>query len=161
MTDWVAQDDWSQLKIGDVVRVQSEENVLTGRIADKHSAVSDHPYAISLQTGFSFGVVRIGTSIWQLSVPAKPAVELPNEPGTYISWVNPPSPTVVHKITGGRWVNADDSHYIPEEKVAELMPLILVEPVAVTAKKVIEFIESDLTCDSYDTARKEFGVSDD
>ena len=159
MTDWVPQDDWSQVKVGDPVRAMRAEQMLTGKVVDRlfgESTIEDNVYAIVLEVPDLADVLTIHHGYWQLSVPAKPAVELPTEPGVYYgSQFGADVPFFLK--ANGVWRTSATRVHAPERH----MPLVKLEPVTVTAKKVIEFIESDLTCDSYDTARKEFGVSDD
>ena len=158
MTDWTPQDDWSQVKVGDQVRVMRAEQMLTGVVDFRYfsnSFNSDNVYAVALKVPDLADVLTIHHGYWQLSVPAKPAVELPTEPGYYL---NTHSELAVRQINGS-WRNDRDITIGPMEMEARA-PYKKLEPVAVTAKKVIEFIESDLSCDSYDTARKEFGVTE-
>jgi hypothetical protein len=160
MTDWTPQDDWSQVKVGDPVRAMRAQQMLTGKVVDRY-VLSDGAVASLFVEITEVGEqIELDHDYWQLSVPAKPAVVLPDEPGIYVSHNEPPSPVIIHKIVDGRWVDADDENYLTEAGVIALMPLTKLEPVAVTAKNVIEFIDTYPFSDALDAARKEFGVTE-
>ena len=161
MTDWTPQDDWSQVKVGDQVRAMRAEQMLTGKVVDRYirgSATGGEVYSLILEVEGVANQPTLDRAYWQLSVPAKPAVVLPTEEGIYMDVSGSPwelrffFEAVMWKFGGDLQTDSQAELYAPFTRL---------EPVAVTAKKVIEFIESDLSCDSYDTARKEFGVSDD
>jgi hypothetical protein len=160
MTSWIAEDDWSKVAIGDQVRATCEGQMLTGEVVDTLPGAIKRAAVIHMQTGAFHHSPRVVEGIWQLFVPAKPAVVLPTEPGVYASHNDPPSPVIIHKIKHGDWVDAGDENYLEDEEVMALMPLTLLEPVTVTAKKVIDFCESDKSCNTYRSARHEFGVTE-
>jgi hypothetical protein len=90
------------------------------------------------------------------------AIPIPTEPGIYVSWVNPPSPTIVHCIGSGEWVDLPDSEYLTVDDVAALMPLTRLEPVVITARRVLARMDAEWALNSYSVAHrtvsKEFGV---
>jgi len=137
MTDWTPQEDWSTVKVGDQVRVTCDEGMLTGKvryvvigvIGDFHSIIIDVP---SLPDS-----VVVHRSEWSLSVPAKPAVVLPTEPGHYLdsewrAWTLKPEDESFYQ----RWYLGDE--YMLDGRVKEFAPFTKLEPVAVTAKKFVE-----------------------
>jgi len=71
---------------------------------------------------------------------AEEKVELPSEPGIYVSRKDG-TPVIIHKLTDGRWVNADDTFYMDDDMVERWLPLLLLEPRAETAKAVIEAVK--------------------
>ena len=165
MTDWVAQDDWSQVKVGDQVRVERDGTVIIGKVDDCYgygSALGAGVYKAFIWPEHLTELAEVAQEDWQLSVPAKPAVELPTEPGSVITWSRDGLLRLAYLEGSGLW-DIDGTNYSERDLLGEIKDSVFIpmEPVAETAKKVIEFIESDLSCDSYDTARKEFGVSDD
>jgi len=158
MTDWVPQDDWSQVKVGDTVRAMRAEQMLTGKVIDRlfsESTIEDAVYAIVLEVPDLADVLTIHHGYWQLSVPAKPAVELPDEPGIYLTSAE----TVVELEADGRWFDRVDN-LMSYKRVSDAAPFTRLEPVAVTAKKVLHFFEHDMSDDVFEAARKEFGVTE-
>ena len=169
MTDWTPQDDWSQPGIGDLVRVVNSNGMLTGEVIDRYTYLNrDDVRALVILADNLEDSVTVHRDSWQLSVPAKPAVVLPDEPGIYVSHNEPPSPVIIHKIVDGRWVDADDENYLTEAGVIALMPLTKLEPVAVTAKKVLDRLERIAAINddffspelAISNLRKEFGVTE-
>jgi hypothetical protein len=123
MTDWVAQDDWSKVAIGDQVRATCEGQMLTGEVVDTLPGAIKRAAVIHIQTGAFHRSPRVVEGIWQLFVPAKPAVLLPTEPGHYVD------------RTGNGWnIREGATSSLPEENA----PYTRLEPVAVTAKKVLD-----------------------
>jgi hypothetical protein len=172
MTDWTPQDDWSQVKVGDTVRATRNDDAITYEVVDKYIAITgDAPYALVVRPVGLTWQTRLDRNVWSLSVPAKPAVELPTEVGHYEDmsgrhWL--------HQIHDGasygcpdrdvdQWVNAAGHVAIPEPAV---LPLSKLEPVAVTAKKVLDRVhevwrESFISVpDALSQVLVEFGVSE-
>lgn len=145
MTDWTPQDDWSLVKEGDIVRVENSDNSLAGIVTNVFGSVGNFAAGIEIKVYSLLGTTFIDPRDWSLSVPAKPAVELPTEAGIYVSYNEPPSPVIVHKLTHGDWVDAGDENYLEDDTVIALMPLTRLEPVAVTAKKVIDLFHSGVS----------------
>ena len=158
MTDWVAQDDWSKPKIGDQVRVTHEDDALTGTVVDRYVDDSGYLTALVIDARGFTSAQPFYEPDWQLSVPAKPAVELPTEPDWY------------QDREGDLWKLGDDKLWWlvdrgdltlrNNEGVASFAPFTRLEPVAVTAKKVLHFFEHDMSDDVFEAARKEFGVTE-
>jgi hypothetical protein len=138
MTSWIAENDWSKVHVNDEVRVTRNGGMLTGKIVDRYQFSNGEIHAFALLVDGLLGSVHITHLVWSLFVPAKPAVVLPTEPGVYASHNDPPSPVIIHKLTHGDWVDAGDQNYLEDEEVMALMPLTLLEPVAVRAKKVLD-----------------------
>ena len=167
MTDWTPQADWSTVKVGDQVRARTDDgDQCTGKVSYIFSpAAWGEVDRVVIDSPSLSDLTQVRKDEWSLFVPAKPAVEIPNTPGIYVSWNNPPSPTIVHKITDGRWVDADDTHYLTDKHVVALLPLARLEEVAVTAKKVCAFIgfapwPIGMTLQEVlDVALEEFGVT--
>lgn len=59
-------------------------------------------------------------------------VRLPTIAGIYVSYVKT-SPTVVHKLNDGRWVDANDANYLTDDAIHALMPLVRLIPEAVSS----------------------------
>jgi hypothetical protein len=88
---------------------------------------NDNIYALVLKVPDLADVLQIHQGYWQLSVPAKPAVVLPDEAGHYLD------------RKGGGWeILQGATSSLPQE----LAPYTRLEPIAVTAKKVLDWIES-------------------
>ena len=115
----------ADIRKGDLVRKEYDEGTQTYATAVEYVA-----------TGGEETYGPLSGAYFLLDRPVPPVV-LPDVPGIYVSWVNPPSPTIVHKITDGRWVDAEDLHYLSESVVSTLLPLTRLEPVADTAKRVL------------------------
>jgi len=125
MTDWTPQDDWSQVKVGDTVRAMRPQQMNTGVVVDRYvvgAFSSEEVISLFVEITGVGKQVELVRTYWQLSVPAKPAVVLPTEPGHYVD------------RTGSGWnIREDATSSLPEENA----PYTRLEPIAVTAKKVI------------------------
>jgi hypothetical protein len=117
--------------------------------------------------GFIGNIAADGTLAgFTLTLVEKASPPLPTEPGIYVSWVNPPSPKIVHKSSIGFWVDAGDNNYLEDSDVSALMPLTRLEPVAETAKKVLDRVLEEyktlplrFVADVLPIVAKEFGVT--
>jgi hypothetical protein len=160
MTDWVVQEDWYEVAVGDQVRVVRGDNVLDGKIVYRYQLGNAEVYAIGLLVDSISGSLRITNEVWTLFVPAKPAVVLPTEPGLYLSPVEG-GPWVFQLSEYGDWklINTNSPFPIGDGHLERNAPFTKLEPVAVTAKKVIEFIDAYPFTDALDAVRTEFGVS--
>jgi len=161
MTDWVAQDDWSQVKVGDTVRATRNDDAITYEVVDKYIAITgDAPYALVVRPVGLTWQTRLDRNVWSLSVPAKPAVELPTEPGYYL---NTHSELAVRQINGS-WRNDRDITIGPMEMEARA-PYKKLEPVAVTAMKVLEDVSKFAWADGFMPQLRElsnkYGVTND
>lgn len=155
MTDWVVQEDWYEVAVGDQVRVVRGDNVLDGKIDARHMLPNGEVHAIVLLIHRISSSVHITNGVWTLFVPAKPAAVLPVEPGWYLE----KSGEAVYLAEDGYWTVPSGFGWTGEE-MAEYGPFTRLEPVAVTAKKVIEFIDAYPFWDAPDAVRKEFGVTE-
>jgi len=136
MTDWTPQDDWSQVKVGDTVRATRNDDAITYEVVDKYIAITgDAPYALVVRPVGLTWQTRLDRNVWSLSVPTKPAVELPTEPGIYLT----SNETVVELDPDGRWFDRVDN-LMSHKWVSDAAPFIRLEPIAVTAKKVIGIV---------------------
>ena len=172
MTAWVEQEDWSTLRAGDRVRVANDDGMLTGTLGYTHGDAHGDIFAIAIDVSALDDRISIRVSAWSLFVPAKPAVVLPTEPGWYLG-------------TGGgtwelreedrsyvqRWI-MDGSHMLDIEAEGNA-PFTKLEPVAVTAKKVLAALgEIGLLnvggrdephwvvyCEGWDSVAGQFGVT--
>ena len=68
----------------------------------------------------------------------KPPVVLPTEPGVYVSYLETPLGTTFHNLNDGRWSYIDGNGWLADSEVAEYLPLTKLEPVAETAKRVLD-----------------------
>jgi hypothetical protein len=115
--------------------------------------------------GFSPEISYLESRGFTLTLIEKATPPLPTEPGIYVSWVNPPSPKIVHKLLTGFWVDAGDNNYLEDSDVSAIMPMTRLEPVDVTAKKVLERVREmydgsqRTTPDVIKLVAKEFGVT--
>jgi len=169
MTDWTPQDDWSQVKVGDPVRVMRAEQMLTGEVVDRfYMNDMTQPYALALRVEVVAGTIKIGHIGWQLSVPAKPAVELPTEPGAYLDTKG----EAWSLCRAGGWFSHGDGSLTVEyadEEVESVWcrygPFTKLEPVAVTAKKVLGDVSKFAWADGFMPQLRElsnkYGVTDD
>jgi len=177
MTDWTPQDDWSQVKIGDPVRAMRAEQMLTGEVVDRlFSSLfhGDNIYALVLKVPDLADVLQIHQGYWQLSVPAKPAVELPTDQGAVITWFDGTYfPQIAQLDPGDRgqgWFyesNGDSLFLTAEELIVNIgsAPYTRLEPIAVTAKKVLEDVSKFAWADGFMPQLRElsnkYGVTDD
>jgi len=164
MTDWTPQDDWSRVKVGDTVRAMRAQQMLTGVVVDRYiTDCTDVPYGLLVELINTDEMVEVKVSNgWQLSVPAKPAVVLPDEPGAVIMWVDSRGYRWYSRLgDSGKWF-IDRAEYWENDLLEEIKDSVVVvlEPVAVTAKKVLHFFEHDMSDDVFEAARKEFGVTE-
>ena len=165
MTDWVAQDDWSLLKLHDLVRVTRDDGMLTGEIVS--IGMNGHGRIVLSAIG-TYTSIEINLRDWQLSVPAKPAVELPTELGSVITWKRNGIPSFAYIDASLLW-DCNGVNYTERDLLAALRDseIVRMEPVAVTAKKVLDQMQSVVEGDYSSVAsvisdiRKEFGVTDD
>jgi len=163
MTDWVAQDDWSQINLRDRVRVTRDDGMITGEVAsigmNGHGRIVISPLA-------TYGTIEINLRDWQLSVPAKPAVELPTEPGSVIMWSEDYDIAVAHIDKSGDWILAGaiyaEKHIRDEIGSADFT---VYAPVAVTAMKVLEDVSKFAWADGFMPQLRElsnkYGVTDE
>jgi len=139
MTDWITQEDWSTVKVGDQVRARTDDgDQCTGKVefifyptawGEVDRVVIDSPSLADL--------TDVRKDVWTLFVPAKPAVVLPTEPGHYLdsewrAWTLKPEDESFYQ----RWYLGDE--YMLDGRVKEFAPFTKLEPVAVTAKKFVE-----------------------
>ena len=162
MSDWEPQADWSTVKVGDQVRVTCDEGILAGKVRYVVSGVLGDFHSIGVDVPSLPDSVVIHRSEWSLFVPAKPAVELPTEPGVYYGSQFGADVPFFLGADGG-WRTSAKQVHVPERH----MPLVKLEPVAVTAKKVCAFIgfapwPIGMTLQEVlDVALEEFGVTDE
>jgi hypothetical protein len=148
---------------GDLVEATKDEQVIRNRIKKgrRHSnlymVVGDMPNDLLHMTE------NLGFTLTLLEKATPP---LPTEPGIYVSWVGLPSPTIVHKLFTGFWVDAGDNNYLEDSDVSALMPLTRLEPVAETAKKVLDRVLEEygtlplrFIADVLPIVAEEFGVT--
>jgi hypothetical protein len=168
MTDWVVQEDWSKVAIGDQVRVVRGDNVLDGKIVDRYVLGCDEPHAIALLVEGIPSSLHITKLVWTLFVPAKPAVELPTEPGAYLDTKG----EAWSLCRAGGWFSHGDGSLTVEyadEEVESVWcrygPFTKLEPVAVTAKKVLDDVSKFAWADGFMPQLRElsnkYGVTDD
>jgi hypothetical protein len=160
MSEWVVQEDWSEVQVDDHVRVTRVGGMLTGKVVDRYFLPDeDEPHAVALLVDGLQMSVHITNLVWSLFVPAKPAVEIPTKVGTVISWQETHWLALANLEDTNQWLH-QDANFTTEEMVEQIgdAEFVILEPVAVTAKKVIDFCESDKSCNTYRSARHEFGV---
>ena len=102
---------------------------------------------------------------WTVTVikKAAPIVVLPREPGVYATYLDSSRSQLIHRLNDGRWTNANQNYDMTDEMVAHCLPLTRLEPVPVTAKKVLDAVDkvwpwSDNRLRDLDKIAKEFGV---
>jgi hypothetical protein len=148
-TKWIAEEDWTKVKRGDLVKLQNQEALII------MPAIKDSlGHAISYRHG---SVQR--NDGWSLFVEAPPAVVLPTEPG-YYSVGRKAHPYERLLVLREQWFElsaagqSTDGYYTPN-RLAEIAVrenrLTRLEPVPETAKKVLDAaMETSLaTPDSY------------
>jgi len=167
MSDWIVQEDWSTVKVGDQVRVKRNGGMLTGKVIYRLGRECNPPWGIEIDVATLAEYLTIKRHEWSLFVPAKPAVVLPTEPGVYsdrdgITW----------QLFGRIYADENQHQWqmigIPQplEIVESCAPFVRLEEVAVTAKKVLAGV-SDLRDRRFTFARmlaivsEEFGVTDE
>ncbi|MET0590549.1 MAG: hypothetical protein ABWZ77_05175 [Naasia sp.] len=108
---------------------------------------------------------RIG-GVWHYFAREAP-VPLPTEPGYYLT-TEPDyggGPVVVELLNSpaGQWVDAGDRQYLNADQVRDMLPLVRLEPRAVTAKAVLDrfyraWLDDDDVTEAIDIVQREFGV---
>ena len=156
MTEWIEQEDWSTVQVGDQVRVTHEGgDELKGYVEFVFNGYEENVTRFQLQVPSLEDTVTIRDSEWFLSVPAKPAVELPILPGNY------------RDKNGDGWRIKEKATSTLPEKWA---PYTRLEEVPVTAKKVLDRVEAwafgpnnqaDEITDLLNRLRDRFGVTND
>jgi len=158
MTDWITQEDWSTVELGDTIRVTSNGAMLTGEVVS--IGINGHG-SVGINSELLRGTAKIMLDEWSLSVPAKPAVELPTLAGVYYgSCFGNGVPFYLGD--DGKWRTWSKEVHDP----ARHMPLTRLEPVAVTAKKVLDRLRYRLPAFEWfgslaDDICDEFGVTDE
>jgi len=163
MTDWVVQEDWSKVAVGDQVRVVRGDNVLDGEIINCHRFSNAEVHAIALLVSGIPGSLHITNTVWTLFVPAKPAVVIPMEPGWYLAFDKLAESVFPVEVdaSGKLLINHAGGNPVKLGDPQRFIPFTPLAPVAVTAKKVLHFFEHDMSDDVFEAARKEFGISSD
>jgi len=143
--------------------------MLTGKVAHQFSVNGlTEPYELALKVDGVAGTIKIGRAYWQLSVPAKPAVVLPTEAGAYLDTKG----EAWSLCRAGGWFSHGDGSLTVEyadEEVESVWcrygPFTKLEPVAVTAKKVLEDVSKFAWADGFMPQLRElsnkYGVTDD
>ena len=163
MNEWITEEDWSTVKIGDQVRVKRNGGMLTGEVIYRLGRECDPPWGIELDVATLAEYLTIKRSEWSLFVPAKPAVVLPTERGIYLDrysmlWTHEMlNGGLVFRHAGESWERSDAARYAPFTRL---------EPVAVTAKKVLDRLRYRLPAFEWfgslaDDICDEFGVTDE
>lgn len=145
---------------GDLVEaVHKEGTVIRDRVARRKGSIL-HEFKVA--TGFA-PLEELGNYGWTVTVVEKaaPKVELPTEPGIYADRFG--ESATLHE--SGRWFSHHDGSYTSEMNDAELRafaPFTRLEPVPVTAKKVLDEVRKFAWADGYmsqlEAVAKEFGV---
>ena len=157
MSDWEPQEDWSTVNIGDQVRVKRNGGMLTGKVIYRLGRECDPPWGIELDVATLAEYVTIKRHEWSLFVPAKPAVELPTEVGFYLD----KNGALATLNDGGIWRDSYED-FIQTLDITAYAPFTKLEPVAVTAKKMIAALSGwSLPSELTNRLRKEFGVTDE
>ena len=158
MTEWIEQEDWSTVQVGDQVRVTRDGQKLTGgvlyafRRTSMLGVIGDVEH-IDLDCAFLSDYATVGRGDWTLWVPAKPAVVLPTAVGFYSS------------RTGGIWeighperglISLNNPGMCPEPE--EFAPFTRLEPVAETAKKVLDDVSKFAWADGFMPQLRTLGI---
>lgn len=99
---------------------------------------------------------------WAVTVIEKAAPKLPDEPGVYIESGKPVSHASIWTLApNGKWLCAANAKY--DGRAAEFAPFTRLEPVPVTAKKVLDEVRGHGTfwagAKTLDDIAKQFGVT--
>ena len=161
MTDWVVQENWAKVAVGDQVRVRHEDGtgMLTGTISHLDYGSSNASMSAEIQTPYWGDPKRVSSLFWSLFVPAKPAVVLPTEPGWYLAFdklANAPFPVEVD-ANGTMLINHAGGIPVKLGGADRFTPFIPLAPVAVTAKKAIDQFRIGQTISA---VAEEFGVTE-
>jgi len=151
MTEWITQDDWSTVKVGDQVRVTHESgDELKGYVDWVFNGLDDDVHRIQIEVPSLPESVEIRDSEWFLSVPAKPAVVIPAEPGWYLD----PQQDIWKLNAAGDW------HCLlsPNDTPDNYAPFTRLEPVAVTAKKVLDDVSKYAWADGFMPQLRALGI---
>ena len=147
MTDWTPQEDWSTVEVGDQVRVTRAGAMFTGAVEDVLSRslsprLDREVYGLELNSDVLTRPQTIFANEWSLSVPEKPAVVLPTEIGVYVD-CNGAIATVSDKY----------NFCFPQDA-----PFKKLEPVAVTAKKVLDDVSKFAWADGFMPQLRALGI---
>jgi len=162
MSDWIEQEDWSTVNIGDQVRVTCYGAMFTAAVEDVLSRslsprLDREVYGLELNSNALTRTQTVFANEWSLSVPAKPAVELPTEPGIYVESGRKPNTVDLWTLhENGRWVSNAGSKY--DSRVEEFAPFKKLEPVAVTAKKVLDDVSKFAWADGFMPQLRALGI---
>jgi len=170
MTEWIAQDDWSTVRKNQHVRVIRQQSEVVGAVTRMNDLIDGSiGLCIQIETHTPTEII-VWDGDWDLYVPAKPAVVLPTEPGAYYDssitavglWIVTPTGELVcsaHGVKCGRY-----------EERETFAPFTRLEPVAETAKKVLDAVDKGASVRSrsieitdlvIQDIAAQFGITDD
>ena len=138
MTEWITEEDWSTVKVGDQVRVTRETATLMGAV-EALLSTPEGVYGLMLDTGMFYQKLPVILQEWSLFVPAKPPVELPTEVGFYLD----KNGALATLNNGGIWRDSYED-FIQTLDIRAYAPFTKLEPVAVTAKKVLDRVRAQI-----------------
>lgn len=129
MTKWFSEDDWGNVNVGDLVRLDRGEESLTVRVG-AYSVIGSW---IRHDFGHPFTFIY-KTDGWSLFVQAPPAIVLPTKLGFYLD-----NTGGFWELSGYGWCQDDDT--FTTKYVVDLAPFTRLEPVPQTAKEVLDTIK--------------------
>lgn len=148
----------SEYNEGDLVEAVKGEEVVRGRLRAPESVNGRY---------LAIGTNALSTATYEakgftLTVIEKAAPKLPTEPGLYIESGKAHSYTNIWSLSAnGRWLCAAASKY--DGRAEEFAPFTRLEPVPVTAKKVLDEVSKFAWADGFmsqlENVAKQFGVT--
>lgn len=159
MTEWVKEDDWSKVKPGQSVRLESPDGALEFTTTTRRQ--TRDCWEIQSKIGTYYGEWD-----WTLFVEDTPEPVLPTEPGWYE--LDPAVSGIALLRKDGTWCWAGNKYNVLAEpmtadRVRTSEHCTRLEPVPVTAKRVTDWLyaQGHLTLEATVRAAREFGVTGD
>lgn len=163
--NWVPG-DWGNVTAGDRVRLEAADAPALAGTIQTINHKQGHRIGVATEIGWKKTETWQNLG-WNLFVPKPTQPELPTEPGIYATFkFDLVRGSVIHLLPDGRWVNADFSYTMDEERVSSCLPLVRLLPEAETAKRIIARIgamrsagEVNTLGDVQEIIAAEFGVT--
>lgn len=161
MTEWVKEDNWGAVKKGDRVRVERDD-------ACAEFVVDEVTHSGRWVAGM--GKYFLAAEGWTLYVPARPEPALPTEPGVYEAAAYPIARGYApYIIEYGVLRESGTTVTVNATEAAEIGPFTRLEPVPITAKKVLDALIEEFGADPKNSyiaecagrVAAEFGVTTD
>jgi len=140
LTDWSEQKDWSEPRVGDVIRATRDGGMLTGVICGGYEkGRGDRERSLLIADDVIEENVILRRTEWKLFVLSNPPVAAPTEPGWYYGSKHGKD-IPLRLDQHGIWSTAMRNHITPESH----MPLLKLEPEAETVAAILQEIRATI-----------------